>query len=495
MDQPIPDPSRVSAVPGRVMATSRVISDLYVYQPISILLSKHPTLSTYIQFLTAGQMSGPERSARLANQIKELRRLLTFVESQLSQVRVSGSISPAPFAEPCYDDLHQLMQLRVLTFLRREAQRHHNEFHAGCFNAVSDHRQCIASLVNFLESASLPPGMICDIDLRRLSVTQFPVAIALHSAAVKRLEAAIRRISDDVATFPRAPWSVDFGRFFRGLVARAVRRATPDSAYVYPMDEEDSLGRYFFNAASQMRTQIDAFLQQITTNPPEIFTATFLKTCQNLIPDCGSLPKMEQSLAMLLMYRCLFNRCYELIPSFFEPFRDMQLITRIARLGHLPASNFRIPWQLISPQDRNQSVMDVFAKDRWVSEAARFLSDALFASNPIDQLFSVNSVLIGLQKAAMINRLQGQVATLEDCHRMLPFDDLFSLFFGALVASGVPNILWLSWMIENYAPKVSLSPPFEYARVNLEALVLHCLRLEAELAETPDAEHQKAPTE
>jgi hypothetical protein len=232
------------------------------------------------------------------------------------------------------------------------------------------------------------------------------------------------------------------------------------------MDEEDSLGRYFFNAGSRMGAQIDGFLRKISATSPEIFTAEFLKACQKLIPDRASLSKMEQSLAMLLMYRCLFNRCYDLVPSFFEPFRDMQLMIRIARLGRLPASNFRIPWELMSQQDGNQSVTEVFAKDRWVSEAARFLSDALFASNPIDQLYSVHSVLIGLQKAAMINKLQGQEATPKDCHRLLPFDDLFSLFFGALVASGVPNILWLSWMIENYAPKVSLSPPLEYARVN-----------------------------
>jgi hypothetical protein len=387
------------------------------------------------------------------------------------------------------------MQLRILTFLRREAQHHHCNFHAGCFKAVGDHRECVAGLVDFLESGSLPAHLICDIDVRALSVTKFPAETALHSAAVERLEQAIRRISEEVVTFPRAPWSVDFGHFFQGLISLARSRASPDGAYVYPMDEEDSLSRYFFNAGFRKRSQLDAFLRQISASPPELFTAQFLKVCRNLIPDRGSLPKLDQSLAMLLMYRCLFNRCYELLPSFFEPFRDMELITRIARLGRLPASHFRIPWEFISPQDRDQSVTEVFTKDRWVSQAARFLSDALFASNPIDQLFSVHSVLTGLQKAAVINRLQGRDATLEDCHKLLPFDDLFSLFFGALVASGVPNILWLSWMIENYAPKVSLSPPFEYARVNLEALVMHCLRLEAELAASADGKYEKAPVQ
>jgi hypothetical protein len=33
-------------------------------------------------------------------------------------------------------------------------------------------------------------------------------------------------------------------------------------------------------------------------------------------------------------------------------------------------------------------------------------------------------------------------------------------------------------MIDDYAPKSGLSPPFEYAQANLEALVLHCIQFD-----------------
>jgi hypothetical protein len=211
------------------MAASAVISDLSPYPPISQLLLKHPTLSPHVQFLSAGQLSGAECSARLAKQLKQLRRLLTFVDSQLSQVHVSlaeAGALPVPVSEFCYDDLRHLMRLRILTFLRREAQHHHSDFHAGCFKAVRDHRESVMGLVDFLASGSLPLGLICDIDLRGLSVTKFPAETALHSAAVERLERAIRRISDEVAKFPRAPWSGDFGRFSASFLrARTSGRA------------------------------------------------------------------------------------------------------------------------------------------------------------------------------------------------------------------------------------------------------------------------------
>ncbi|OHT14634.1 hypothetical protein TRFO_14932 [Tritrichomonas foetus] len=68
----------------------------------------------------------------------------------------------------------------------------------------------------------------------------------------------------------------------------------------------------------------------------------------------------------------------------------------------------------------------------------------------------------------------------DDSKQLLSFDDLFSLFFGTLMAADLPDIFSLAAFIDCYAPKACLSPSFEYAQANMEALVLHCVNVEKE---------------
>ena len=100
-------------------------------------------------------------------------------------------------------------------------------------------------------------------------------------------------------------------------------------------------------------------------------------------------------------------------------------------------------------------------------------------SNPIDMLYCIHKCLIGIQKGALIHRIGPNTnAKMEDVKTLLCFDDLFSLFVGTLMASDIPDIFFVSDFISKYSPKESLSPPFEYALANTEALVAHCRKLD-----------------
>jgi hypothetical protein len=81
--------------------------------------------------------------------------------------------------------------------------------------------------------------------------------------------------------------------------------------------------------------------------------------------------------------------------------------------------------------------------------------------------------LLGIHKAAIINKLGGTVASLEDVNQMLCFDDMFSLLIGTSLASDLPSFNRLVQFIQNYTPKASLSPAFDYAMSNFEALLIH----------------------
>jgi hypothetical protein len=59
----------------------------------------------------------------------------------------------------------------------------------------------------------------------------------------------------------------------------------------------------------------------------------------------------------------------------------------------------------------------------------------------------------------------------------LGFDDHFALLFGIWLAAEIPDAFYLRWMIDRFAPKATLSSPFEYAIANLEGVVMHVVQL------------------
>jgi hypothetical protein len=183
-----------------------------------------------------------------------------------------------------------------------------------------------------------------------------------------------------------------------------------------------------------------------------------------------------QSKTLLLPYRALFNRCYELSPAFFAAYNgSLEFLCKVDVVGRLPADSvgFCLPWNLLPPDaDRYLPIREFFARLPQYAEAAGCLSTAIFECNPIDQLFHVHMSLLTIQRAASEFRKSELMTAL------LSFDDLFALFFGILTATPFADLLYVSWMVNNFAPKPWLSPSFEYAQANLEVLVIHVVRLD-----------------
>jgi hypothetical protein len=144
---------------------------------------------------------------------------------------------------------------------------------------------------------------------------------------------------------------------------------------------------------------------------------------------------------------------------------------------------FPLPWSLISNKDHSKPIGELFREEQFFSKASDLLYNAIFASNPIDQLYWVHISLMTIHKGALANRTGDRRPELQDVNQLLCFDDLFSLFLGTLLASEMPDVFWVSWLIGEYAPKSSLSPSFEYAEANIEALVLHIQQVDVDSLE------------
>lgn len=158
-------------------------------------------------------------------------------------------------------------------------------------------------------------------------------------------------------------------------------------------------------------------------------------------------------------------------------------------------------------------IRQLFHSDPMFSKASDSFNLSIFYPNPLDSLFKINKALAFIHKGAINNQtentskslsikrtneiLQGKFDFIneeknksavnspnsevkDDLKQLLSFDDLFSLFFGTLLAADIPDLFDLAAFVGKYSPKICLSPPFEYAQANIEALVLHCINMEKE---------------
>ena len=135
-----------------------------------------------------------------------------------------------------------------------------------------------------------------------------------------------------------------------------------------------------------------------------------------------------------------------------------------------------LPKGMSPPCDMEESARECFLRAPLYRKASETFLLSFFTVNPIDGLYYIHVTMSDIHRAA-ISALVGHEPTPDELKQILGFDDLFSLFFGVLLASDCPDPFQVHSMMKTFAPKSCLSPMFEYANANLEALVLHCGKL------------------
>jgi hypothetical protein len=442
-------------------------------------LAAHPEVSRAITIRRFQPGDSPttfmlERATLNLKALAELRSLLVRARDRLTgaakeiEERVQMAL---PTVNAWYfDEVQSIMFVRQFTWVLREVQQSEIAYLSGLYCQLESHVQDLQYAVDFIWGR-IPDGMIFRVDMSVLAaaapVTPPDPNCVLLSELGKRMGMAIDR-------FPRVLWVQELRLFVAAIIENCC--VDLDVCYFPMLHIEHSLSRFFFSNYHERRAEIDDHLLQITRIPSRDFADDLLMMCYREIPSPASMSLDEQSKALLLMYRCFFNRCYELNPSFFAPSeRSLDFLRKVDIVGRLPADSpgFCLPWNLLPPDaDRHLPIRDFFARMPKYADAARRLSTAIFECNPIDQLFQVHMSLLTIQRAASEFR-RGEANAM-----LLSFDDLFALFFGVLTATQFSDLFYVKWMVDNFAPKPWLSPSFEYAQANLEALVMHVDRLD-----------------
>jgi hypothetical protein len=234
---------------------------------------------------------------------------------------------------------------------------------------------------------------------------------------------------------------------------------------------EQSLARYFFNPESPRRERIDKVLLAMSDGPE--FPGE-LAAFASSIMDKHRVRLEDRSTVLLVLFRTLFNRYYELKPSLFGPKTESwRFLCQAHDMSMLEATNFSIPVDVIPATEHHTTMGTLFAGKPAFRMASEAFSVAVFEPNPVDQLYRVHLSLAAIQRAAIDQRTAAGLSTPGG---LLPLDDLFALFCGVLMAADIRDGFYLHWSIRVFAPRNGLSPALEYAAVNLEALVSHVNR-------------------
>jgi hypothetical protein len=400
-----------------------------------------------------------------------LERSLARVHESISSMkgRLQACLQkPIPRVSPFYfDDSSAIMFVRQHAWVLRETRELFLRMHQKSCEDLRRSMLIHSAILSLFVSRIIPKNIVCRVNHELLCV--LGAMDDREQQQLRRLQSLVIRMDAAIPRLPRARWSRSFPEFLAILASHC----QPDPVLLYfpPGPMEQSLARYFFNPESPHRSQIDKRLLAICEHPRG--TAAFGDLASAMVAE-HSVCEKSHSAILLVFFRMLFNRYYELKPHVFAPKVGSHIFMRHVRdLSVLEASEFSIPWDLIPAADHSIAVGVLFGREPGFRIASAAFSTAIFEPNPLDQLYRIQQSLSAIHTTVVAHRTAtGYPHPTE----MLSFDEQFALFCGILMAAESPDASYLQWSIAAFAPRAGLAPAFEYAAANLEALVSHVRR-------------------
>jgi hypothetical protein len=336
-------------------------------------------------------------------------------------------------------------------------------------------KAAVSRISTFLSYKILPTNMTIG-----LSNTLFD--LTLEKRYTKRLDLVKRKIEvmiREVEEVPMPLWHTNFSAFFGNMVENINNFIDPELFYFSHTDYELSLTRSLFYGNSSRGREIDKFIKESSKNDFKDFPDKIIDFFTSLVPAESLQASKEQSISLLIFYRAITDRVYETHPYSFDPSEYLcksDTKDKMFKMYKMKMSQMTLPKGLSPIGSPDEEARECFLKNKLFAKATETFLCAFFTTNPIDGLYYIHSVMSDIHKAAIYSQVERE-PTFEELKQILGFDDMFSLFFGVLISSDVPDIFQLYLMMKKFAPRTCLSPMFEYANANLEALVIHCQKL------------------
>jgi hypothetical protein len=369
-----------------------------------------------------------------------------------------------------FEDIHPILFLRHHIFILREIHQLYLNIHTLRHCEVSTFLTEQTSLFQFFTEPIIPLNLICHVNFDALNWKE---SLLSDERNLRKLQRRAQIMETAINLLPRLIWMEEYEKLINVILAHC--NWDSNLQFAAPSEAEDCLARYFFKPNSDFREQIDSVLINLIDLQGEEFQRELGKLCHAWIPM--KLEITERLKVKLVLYRVFFNRCYELLPEFFAAHRGTpEMLEKMERLGNCSAEarEFCIPWNLLPEIERGVSVRELFENFEELKGAAGRIVVAGFKSNPMDQLNEIHQSFVEIQNAVNAQRKEGEEIA------MMSFDELFSLFFVLVMALDTVDVFFINWMVNQYAPMQDLSPPFNYAQANLDAVILHINQIDSD---------------
>ena len=412
---------------------------------------------------------------KIENKIKRLQDLIATTQSL--HFSAIGAV--------VYDSKEQNMDVRKYCFVRREIQEKEIVLYSKQYLVFEQILQKCQSFLDLYSSNLVPPN-----EIHRIKSTFFSLqeknTFPKEEKELLALRTHLIKLRSKLLSYEQPLWKTNFSQFLFKISQKGLSQSDPDISYFRPIEEEVALSRALFHVKSNYSETFDKYFEEnFNKVSAEQFTNGLVEICKKFIPRSIK-NDLQKSAAILQLYRASFNRLYELYPSSFIS-SDLQSVLKIDNMKTNDFTSFTVSRDLIGSEPHG-IISTFFASDPLYNRAADCLSLALFQSNPMDALYCIHMSLGWIQRAALIHRSEHEENNKKNIEHnnssiphlkryLLCFDDLFSLLYGSLMATEYQDIFFVSRFINDFIPKNSLSPGFEYALANIEALSLHCKRV------------------
>ena len=407
--------------------------------------------------------------------VKQLRNTLKQLNALKDQAIESiTKITQEPFMKLgnlCFDDQAKNLNLRKLVFLHREIQITELLLNNTSLDNYMEQIEDIQKIIALLESEIIPKHITCKVDENCFMIT-FNKTIQQLIFQTEALRNCCKRLEKETREYEPPKWVKDFKGFLHDTLSKNVEHLDTTLSYVPQLPDELPLSRYCFSEIGNEREIIDGLIETIFQVPPIDFLHNVLDTALRLIPDPESFTAEEQSIGLLIFFRIIFDRVYELHSDILiKPISGES--NKMNILSSLPCRIFNLPKESAPEFKDDEEIRTVFRRDCYYRSAAMFLEGVMFITNPIDCLYLIHKTLLSINKAALMQRMKEKEASLDDLHQLLCFDDLFVLFLGVYLSSDLYEFLSIASFVAEYSPTFCLSNSFEYAQASLESLVKH----------------------
>lgn len=441
---------------------------------------ENPEVARYVSVVVFDGRSGETQSEftktrrRVHQQVlQELHKFSDSVSDLMTKMEHELKVlSARPFPSPgqLIFNTTENMTIRKVAFLEIEILRLKTAIFNKKFARLSDLYRRACTALSLLEEPALFPECLYLTLESNFFFMGLDDITSIDTNKVYRLISCHKALLERIKTFQKPVWLRDYPKFLNTLIDKALSSHLYDQgcSYVPYIDGEVSLSRCFFESDSRYVVRIDDVICK-NINKAD-FISHILNLCFTLIPERETMPPARQSVALLMIFRAVFHRFYEKFSSLLykPPSPDLKNVW-VER--ETSVSQFSLPEMLMSRGwDGDASVLDVFSHEPLFVPASQFLFMSIFEANPIDAIYLVHKALLSIKKGAIVN---GSRVDADQIHKFVCFDDFFSLFIGALLASDVPDIFHLTWFVSTYLPKEGLSADLFYASANLEALASH----------------------